>query len=120
MRATAGRATPELGTWLKWRAPRVRIAPADSSGYRNSSGPISSIGFAKPKRLRGRSLSSVATQSKSIALCTEKSVPLGKYWRSSPLVFSHVARCQGACRHQKQMSMSAATLTCSQSRISMS
>jgi hypothetical protein len=27
---------------------------ADSSGYRNSSGPISSIGLLKPKRLRGR------------------------------------------------------------------
>ena len=55
----------------------------------NSSGPISSIGFAKPKRLRGGSFSSVATQSRSIALCTERSVPFGKYWRSSRLVFSH-------------------------------
>jgi hypothetical protein len=41
---------------------------ADSGGYRNSSGPISSIGFLKPRRFRGRSLSSVATQSRSMAL----------------------------------------------------
>ena len=74
---------------------------ADSGGQRNSSGPISSIGFAKPKRLRGRSFSSVATHSRSIALCCERSVPLGKYWRSSPLVFSLVARCHGACGSQK-------------------
>src|ERR1700758_4106300 len=74
---------------------------ADSGGYRNSSGPISSIGFAKPKRLRGRSLSSAATQSRSVWLWTERSVPLGKYWRSSPLVFSQVARCQGEWGAQK-------------------
>src|ERR1035441_9208839 len=77
------------------------LVGADSSGHRNSSGPISSIGFAKRRRLRGRSLSSVATQSRSSALWTERSVPFGKYWRNSPLVFSLVARCQGACGSQK-------------------
>jgi hypothetical protein len=28
-------------------------------------------------------------------------VPLGKYWRSSPLVFSLVPRCQGLCGSQQ-------------------
>jgi hypothetical protein len=30
-------------------------------------------------------------------LHTDRSVPLGMYWRSSPLVFSLMARCQGLC-----------------------
>jgi RNA-directed DNA polymerase len=30
-----------------------------------------------------------------------RSVPLGKYWRSSPLVFSLVPRCHGLCGSQK-------------------
>ena len=41
---------------------------ADSGGQRNSSALISSIGLLKARRLRGRSLSSVATQSRSMAL----------------------------------------------------
>ena len=44
--------------------------PADSGGQRNRRGPICSIGFLKPRRLRGRSLSSAATQSRSSALCS--------------------------------------------------
>src|SRR5450755_4480703 len=84
--------------YVRRRAEQRRVA--DSSGYRNR-GPIASIGLAKASRLRGRSLSSVATHSKSIALWTLRSVPLGKYWRSSPLVFSQVARCHGAWGSQK-------------------
>jgi hypothetical protein len=34
----------------------------------------------------------------SSALCMLRSVPLGKYWRSSPLVFSLVPRCHGEDR----------------------
>src|SRR5665811_1812002 len=68
---------------------------ADPSGQRNRSGPICSIGFLNASRLRGRSLSSAATQSRSSLLCTLRSVPLGKYWRSRPFVFSLVPRCQG-------------------------
>ncbi len=58
---------------------------ADPGGHRNRSGPISSIGLAKANRLRGRSLSSVATQSRCSSLCWDRSVPFGKYCRSSPL-----------------------------------
>ena len=60
-------------------ARRRSSGTADSGGHRNSSGPISSIGLLKPSRLRGRSLSSVATQSRSVSLCTDRSVPFGKY-----------------------------------------
>jgi hypothetical protein len=60
---------------------------ADPSGQRNRSGSISSIGLRKASRFRGRSLSSAATQSRSAALCTERSVPLGKYCLSNPLLF---------------------------------
>jgi hypothetical protein len=31
----------------------------------------------------------------SATVCRERSVPFGKYWRSSPLVFSFVPRCHG-------------------------
>ena len=31
-------------------------------------------------------LSSAATAARSAAVCTDRSVPLGKYWRSNPLV----------------------------------
>ena len=38
---------------------------------------------------------------RSVADCFERSVPLGKYWRRSPLVFSFDPRCQGAWGSQK-------------------
>ena len=38
----------------------------------------------------------------------ERSVPFGMYWRSSPLEFSFVPLCQGACGSQKQTGMSVA------------
>jgi hypothetical protein len=56
---------------------------------------MSSIGFLNASRLRGRSLSSLATQSRSSLLCTLRSVPFGKYWRNRPLKFSLVPRCHG-------------------------
>ena len=62
---------------------------------------MSSIGFLNASRLRGRSLSSWATQSRSEALWIGKVSALGKYWRSRPLKFSFVPRCQGACGSQK-------------------
>ena len=74
---------------------------ANSGGQRNMSGPISSIGFWNPSRLRGGLLSSAATQSRSSAVWMSRSVPLGKYCRSRPLVFSFVARCHGEWGSQK-------------------
>ena len=45
-------------------------------------------------------MSSAATLARWAAVCTRKSVPLGKYWRSSPFVFSFVPRCHGLARSQ--------------------
>ncbi|RGC65523.1 Integrase core domain protein [Micromonospora sp. MW-13] len=49
----------------------------------------------------GRLLRAAAMASRSFTECRDRSVPLGKYWRSSPLVFSFVPRCQGLCGSQK-------------------
>jgi hypothetical protein len=57
--------------------------------------------LAEARALAGRLLSSVATQSRSIALWMGRSVRLGKSRRKNPLVFSLVARCQGDCRPEK-------------------
>jgi hypothetical protein len=42
-----------------------------------------------------------ATAASASTLCMLRSVPFGKYWRSNPLVFSFVPRCQGLCGSQK-------------------
>src|SRR5450759_5590980 len=47
------RRAPDRSTTVRTAVTNVRWSMADSGGYRNSSGPISSIGFAKPRRLRG-------------------------------------------------------------------
>src|SRR5215469_5848415 len=47
-----------------------------------------SAGVWKPKVLRGRSLNYRATLLSCGCVYTDRSVPLGKYCRSSPLVFS--------------------------------
>jgi len=53
-----------------------------------------SAGVWKPKVLRGRSLNYRATLLSCGCVYTDRSVPLGKYCRSSPLVFSLDPRCQ--------------------------
>ena len=83
-----------------WRAGDWRClgrGSADSSGHCNSSSASCSVGLAKLSRFLGRSLSSSATAPSSASVTAPKSVPLGKYWRSRPLVFSFEPRCQGAC-----------------------
>jgi putative transposase len=60
-----------------------------------------SAGVFQPSALRGRELRATATAAICSALCVLRSVPLGKYWRSSPLVFSLVPRCHGLCGSQK-------------------
>jgi integrase len=65
----------------------------------------SSVSFSdramNPKVLRGLPLRLAAMRARSPAECTDRSVPLGRYWRSSPLVFSFEPRCQGECGLQK-------------------
>ena len=46
---------------------------------------MTSLGVRKPCRLRGRLLRMSATRLRSAAVCTDRSLPLGKYCRSSPL-----------------------------------
>jgi hypothetical protein len=45
-------------------------------------------GVIPPSVLRGRALSSVATSSRRSGEWTDRSVPLAKYWRNNPFVFS--------------------------------
>jgi len=60
-----------------------------------------SAGVLQLRVLRGLVLSACATASRSPREWRERSVPFGKYWRRSPLVFSFVPRCQGLCGSQK-------------------
>jgi transposase InsO family protein len=60
-----------------------------------------SAGVRQPSVLRGRPLSASATAASSSGPCLLRLVPLGKYWRSRPLVFSLLPRCQGLWGSQK-------------------
>src|ERR1035441_2521493 len=60
------------------------------------SGRNSSAGAFQPRVFLGRVLSSHAMSSSFSWENTDRSVPLGRYWRSSPLVFSEMPRSQGA------------------------
>src|SRR5476651_667565 len=60
-----------------------------------------SAGVSNCKVSRGRSFSWRATLFKWACECTDKSVPLGKYCLSRPLVFSFDPRCHGLCGSQK-------------------
>jgi hypothetical protein len=72
-----------------------------------------SCGVRSPSTSRGRSLSSAATRSRSARLCTARLVRFGKYWRSSPLVFSLVGRCHGDRGSQKKMRVPQPASICS-------
>jgi len=54
---------------------------------------MASAGVFQPRVLRGLVFNARATALWSSRECRESSVPLGKYWRSSPLAFSLVPRC---------------------------
>src|SRR5205823_7226324 len=74
--------------------------PLDSAGHCNSS-PSFSDGDSHSMARRGRRLSLAAISSRSAWLMAARLVRFGKYWRSSPLVFSLVPRCQGERGSQK-------------------
>ena len=59
----------------------------------------SSDGVMNPRVLRGRLFIEAWTRSSSARSWTDRSVPLGKYWRSSPLVFSLVLQGFGQGAH---------------------
>ena len=86
-----------------------RSQGADSRGGCNACYALSSsssrcLGVSQFSVLRGRSLSWSAMASRSASVRSDRSVPLGMYWRNSPFVFSLVPRCQGECGSQKYTS----------------
>src|SRR5215467_8018564 len=69
---------------------RTSLDMADISNWSSAS-----AGVCQASVFRGLVLRAAATAAMSSALCMLSSVPLGTYWRSSPLVFSLVPRCHG-------------------------
>src|SRR5215471_19864823 len=69
---------------------RTSLDMADISNWSSAS-----AGVCQASVFRGLVLRAAATAAMSSALCMLRSVPFGKYWRSSPLVFSLVPRCHG-------------------------
>ena len=69
-----------------------------------------SDGLSQPRVSRGRLLSEWAAALRSSWLCMERSVPLGKYWRNSPLVFSLLHLCQVLLGSQKYTSTPVSTV----------
>ena len=85
------------------RPGRVQGVVATRPRWCESSSSLkASDGVFQPSVFRGRRLSVAATAATSLALCRLRSVPLGKYWRSRPLVFSFVPRCHGLRGSQKK------------------
>jgi hypothetical protein len=58
---------------------------------------INCAGVRSARHRRGRSFSSSATSRRRASSTRSKLVPLGKYYRRRPFVFSFVGRCQGEC-----------------------
>jgi hypothetical protein len=78
--------------WTAW----IPAIVATRSRYEASSKAVRrSAGVSQSRDFRGRSFSSVATSRRRSTPCGARSVPLGKYCRRSPLVFSLLPRCQG-------------------------
>src|ERR1019366_7419499 len=101
LRVDAGTVSGRLG-------PKVVSGAQSGVGFHPWIQPVSATssasrcdGVIHPRGCRGRSLSSWATVSSCPSVKAERSVPLGKYWRRSPLVFSLVPRCHGLLGSQK-------------------
>ncbi len=58
----------------------------------------SSVSLGRPLRRR-------AISSSSVWLAVDRSLPMGRNWRSRPLVFSLLPRCHGACGSQNRMAI---------------
>ena len=88
-----------FGCRMTWRIQPVVATPRRGTEYNCSAS--TSAGVLHPSVFRGRSLSAAATARTSRMSYRAKSVPFGKYCRSSPLVFSFVPRCHGLYGSQK-------------------
>jgi transposase len=78
----------------------LKKAAAISTRQRNAASRVAA-GDLKASVSRGLVLSLAAIASSWGWLNWERSVPLGRYWRRSPLVFSLEPRCQGLWGSQK-------------------
>lgn len=121
IRSPEGLASCTRAVYRAWRTVPLRHADrdtstpfqgqqgADSRGGCNTCYALSSsssrcLGVSPFSVLRGQSLSWSAMASRSASVRSDRSVPLGMYWRNSPFVFSLVPRCQGECGSQKYTS----------------
>src|SRR5450631_1942006 len=68
-----------------------------------------SAGVLNPNVFLGRWFRRRATLFNCDCVTSDRSAPLGKYWRSNPLVFSLLPRCQGLLGSQKYTFTSVAT-----------
>jgi putative transposase len=112
--ATSDRLHKELALSALRRAITMRIPPrglihhadrGSQGGFKRSSQrdilfyarhrSSASAGVAHSRVFRGRALRVAAMAASVSALWTLRSVPFGRYWRSSPLVFSLEPRCHG-------------------------
>lgn len=73
-------------------------------------------GVRHPRISRGRVLRVCAMAARSSAVQRDRSVPLGKYWRSNPLVFSFEPRCHGLRGSAKNTGRPLSTESCSPHR----
>ena len=73
----------------------MRFGLLGSSRYRIEEVSESFGGCLPVEGLSWAAVEFVSDRSRRAALWRLRSVPLGKYWRSSPLVFSLVPRCHG-------------------------
>jgi hypothetical protein len=74
----------KLTPWRRWLQAVIATTVVNASD-----------GVFHPRDCRGRWLRAWAMVSRSPSECSRRLVPLGRYWRSSPLVFSLEPRCQG-------------------------
>src|SRR5712692_7720689 len=88
-----------------WSEARAESHRRLCGGWVQTVGATNSANFSdgviQLRVLRGRELRLSATSVSLAALWTDRSVPLGKYWRSNPFVFSFDPRCQGDRGSQK-------------------
>ena len=85
------------GGWIQGpSATGVILADQCWTKSKAPSGRKSSAGAFHPRVFLGRVLSRQAMSSSWSCENSERSVPLGRYWRSRPLVFSQMPRSQGA------------------------
>ena len=89
------RGTPPV---ISGGASRLLVLLAGQAAWLSRNSAIASAGVFQPSVLRGRPFSSSATSASRCGVCPDRSLPLGKYWRSSPLVFSLVPPLPGRVR----------------------